>query len=434
MKIFKLSLYCLVFVGYISQIAAQTPAKKQTQSFLITNAIIHIGNGTKIENAALGFANGKITYVGLASDADTKGFDKIINVKGKSIYPGIIAPNTTLGLTEIDAIKPSLDFNEIGELNPNVRALTSFNPESKLIPTLRFNGVLTAQSTPRGGIISGQSAIMSLNAWNWEDAVLKADDGIHINWPKKPNLRNITDETRKENVQKNYENNLKALKQIMVDAKAYAEMDKNDTKNLKLEALKGLFTSEKNLFLHVNGPKEIMESALFFKNLGIQKIVLVGASDVWRISDFVKSNNFPVILDRVHALPEREDELPYLNYHIPKKLLDAGILFCLNYEGDMEAMGNRNLIFTAGTAAAYGVPYEEALKLVTLNTAKILGIDKQLGSIEIGKNATFFVCEGDALDMKTNQLIMAFINGAEIELNSSQLDLYKKYKSKYGLE
>jgi hypothetical protein len=217
-------------------------------------------------------------------------------------------------------------------------------------------------------------------------------------------------------------------------AMMYMNETSHEDYNGKCEALKGLFDGTKTLFLHVNTEKDIMESVTWCESIGIRKIVLVGAYEAYRITDFVKAHNLSIILDRIHALPHGEDDDVKLPYQMPKILWDAGINFTFGHSGDMEVMGSRNLAFNAGTTVAYGLEKEQAVQVITLNAAKILGIDQQLGSIELGKDATFFISDGDALDMRSNNLALAYINGRQIVLENSQYYLYKMYMGKYGLK
>jgi imidazolonepropionase-like amidohydrolase len=195
--------------------------------------------------------------------------------------------------------------------------------------------------------------------------------------------------------------------------------------------MRGLFNGTQTLFIHTNYVKEITDAVYFAKENNISKMVIVGGYDAWMVADMLKDNKVAVILRRVHDLPVSEDDDVYLPYKLPKKMVDAGVLVCLENSGDMEAMGTRNLPFYAGTATAYGLNKEEALMLITLNTAKILGIDSTTGSLEPGKDATLFISTGDALDMKTNNVEQAFIQGRFIDLDNFQKKLYRKYSEKY---
>ena len=397
---------------------------------LFIGATAHLGNGEVIQNAAISIKNGEFDLVADASRIriDPSAFDTIYKIYGKHIYPSFIVPNTTLGITEIDQVRASHDFNETGGINPNVRSLIAYNTDSKLVKTIRTNGVLIAQVTPRGGLISGQSSIMYLNGENWEDAALKADDGIHINWPNSYYNTGWWAEPGETEENKEYENKISELEKLFSKAKAY-ESSINII-DLKMESMKGLFDGTKNLYIHANSASDIRDAIDFSEKHLVRNIIIVGGEDALAIATILVEKNIPVILNRVHRLPKSQDSPVDEPFKQAKELQDAGVLFCLSYEGDMEAMGARNLSFTAGTTIAYGQEYEKAVQSITLNTAKILGIADIVGSIESGKKATFFISSGDALDMRTNNVEQAFINGIAIDLNNHQKELFEKYKNR----
>lgn len=425
----------LLFLFISGAVAAQipTPAPPQSESILILGAAAHTGTGEVIENSAIGFTNGKFNFVGKASDVNRSDYSRVIDAEGKHVYPGFIGPNSTLGLREIDAVRATLDFSETGALNPNVRTLIAFNTDSRITPTVRTNGVLTVQAAPRSGLVSGTSSIMKLDGWNWEDAVLKADDGIHINWPNMFTISGWWAQQGGVNKNKNYEEQVQTLYKFFTDAQVYAVNDKHEEKDLRFEAMRNLFTGKERLYIHADFVKEISEAVNMAKSTGVMKPVIVGGRDAWMVTDILKENNVPVIVHRLHELPEFADEDVDRPYKLPKLLQDAGVLFCLDYSGQMEAMNLRNLPFAAGTAAAYGLTKEEALASITLNAAKILGIDDITGSLETGKDATLFISTGDALDMITNNVETAFIQGREIELINEQIEQFKRYSEKYGI-
>ena len=397
---------------------------------LFIGATAHLGNGEVIQNAAISISNGKFDLVADASRIriDPSAFDTIYKIYGKHIYPSFIVPNTTLGITEIDQVRASHDFNETGGINPNVRSLIAYNTDSKLVKTIRTNGVLIAQVTPRGGLISGQSSIMYLNGENWEDAALKADDGIHINWPNSYYNTGWWAEPGETEENKEYENKISELEKLFSKAKAY-ESSINII-DLKMESMKGLFDGTKNLYIHANSASDIRDAIDFSEKHLVRNIIIVGGEDALAIATILVEKNIPVILNRVHRLPKSQDSPVDEPFKQAKELQDAGVLFCLSYEGDMEAMGARNLSFTAGTTIAYGQEYEKAVQSITFNTAKILGIADIVGSIESGKKATFFISSGDALDMRTNNVEQAFINGIAIDLNNHQKELFEKYRNR----
>ena len=411
----------------------------QTKSLLIMNGTAHIGTDSIIQNSIIGIKNGKIVEVLDASKfkGELGNYDEKIDATGKQIYPGFIAPNSTLGLFEIEAVRATLDFREVGTTLPNVRSLIAYNTDSKIIPTVRTNGVLMAQITPRGGLVSGTSSVVVLDGWNWEDAAYKMDDAIHINWPRMVSRKfldedNIYPGPYEKN--KDYIKQTDDLKKLFADAKAYNETETKLEKNLRFESMKGIFDGTQTLFIHSNNVKEIIEAVNFAKQFQLKRVAIVGGKDSWMVTDLLKENNISVVVSRVHDLPEHPEDDLDLPYKLPYLLQKAGVLFCLNNEGDMEEMGTRNLPFYAGTAAAYGLTREQALRSITLNTAKILGIDKTVGSIEVGKDATIFISSGDALDMRTNNVTAAYIKGVSIDLNNDQKALYEKYKKKYGLK
>ena len=197
-----------------------------------------------------------------------------------------------------------------------------------------------------------------------------------------------------------------------------------------MESLKGIFDGEKNLYIHANSASEMRDAIYFAERYHIKKIIIVGAEDALAIATILIEKKIPVILNRVHRLPKSQDSPVDEPFTQAAKLQEAGILFCLSYAGDMEAMGARNLSFTAGTTVAYGQEYETAVQSITLNTARILGIDDVVGSIETGKDATFFISSGDALDMRTNNIEKAYIKGNAIDLNNHQKELFEKYKNR----
>ena len=415
------------------------PAPAQTKSILLLNGTAHIGNGKVIENSAIGFKNGKLTLVAdAAAIRINKGdYDTTISIAGKHVYPGIIAANSTLGLSEIDAVRATRDMADVGGYNPHIRSVIAFNSDSKIPPTVRTNGVLIAQVTPRGGVISGTSSILELDGWNWEDMAMKTDDGIHLNWPRmfKRDWEKNEDANEVPPLKKSddYEKQKNEMKKFFADAKAYNESASAE-KNLRLEAMKGIFSGSQSLFIHANYVKEIEDAVNFSKEMGVKKIVIVGGTDAWVVTDLLKENNVSVMVNRVHDLPNKADEDIDLPYKLPYLLQKAGVLFCLENSGDMEQIQSRNIPFLAGTACAYGLTKEEALAAITLNTAKILGIDSKAGSLEEGKDATLFVSTGDALDMKTNNVEWAFIRGKKLDLSNEQKALYEKYKTKYGIK
>ena len=429
----KIYIIAVVFFGLITNTNGQhIPANKQTKSILILNGFAHLGNGKVIENSAIGFKDGKIVLV---EDAKTvkisKGaFDITIDASGKHIYPGFIAPNSTLGLVEVDAVKSSDDEREIGDMNPHIRSIIAFTADSKVIETARPNGILMAQITPRGGTISGTSSIVQLDAWNWKDAVLKENDGIHLNFPPTMKRTGWWAEPGAMEANKEYLKKIDEISMFLDNSRTYATSSSEH--NLIFQAMRGIFDGTQTLFIHAQEEKQIIDAVQMAKKFGIKKMVIVGGYDAYKTADLLKDNSIGVLLRNVHDMPNSADEDIDLPYKMARILVNKGILVGLENSGEMERMQTRNLPFLAGTCAAYGLDKEQALQLITGNTAKILGIDTFCGTLEQGKDATLFISQGDALDMRTNQLTEIFIQGRKLNLETHQTKLNDKYKVKYN--
>lgn len=417
-----------VFIGNHGLAQQPVPAKDQGKPVFIRHATIHKGNGELIENGNIAFQKGVITYIGQADSLKDIGYE-VIDGTGKHVYPGFIACNTIIGLSEIEAARATNDYSEVGSINSNIRSLIAYNTDSKVTPTVRDNGILLAQSVPASGLISGQSSIMKLDGWNWEDAVYKADDAMHVFWPSSQYLGYYWAEPADVQKEKNKKNKA-LLEAFFMEAKAYMESPVKEAVNLRFESMRDVLKGERKLCIHADYVKDIVESVLFAERFGLHPVI-VGGNDASLITDFLKEKNVPVILHKMHSVPGRDDADVDLNYKTPAILEKAGILFAVSVEGFWQV---RNLPFNAGTAAAYGLDKEKAVSAITLNAAKILGIDKTTGSLEKGKDATLIISGGDALDMKSNHIERAFIQGRTIDLNNIQKALYKKYADKYGLK
>lgn len=432
---FITTLFILAATGAFAQDDVY-PAKPYAGRLIISNGTIHVGNGQVIENGTIEVNNGKIVQVGqnLSLSQDNA---KLIDAKGKQVYPGLILPVTDLGLKEIaNGVRGSNDFDELGDLNPGIRSIVAYNTDSRIINTLKASGILLASVTPQGGTISGSSTVVQLDAWNWEDAVYKMDGAIHLNMPtfiSRPNRFAFflglpidrTDPT-KQSLQK-----IDEIKSFFRQAKAYFMEQSPAETNLKFEAVRGLFEKKQKLFVHGDQVKQMLIAIDFVKEFGFD-VVMVGASESFQIADLLKQNNISVILQQLHELPATEDDDVDQPYKTPFVLQKAGVLFALNDEHDESRY--RNLMFDAGTAAAYGLTKEQALQAITLNSAKILGIDDRTGSLEKGKDANIVISDGDILDMRTSIISHAFIQGREVSLENKQTQLYERYMGKYGLK
>lgn len=404
-----------------------SPAPKQSQAIAITGATIHIGNGSVIENGTIVFDKGKIVSVSAGTAVQSGATE--IKANGKHVYPGFIAPITNLGLTEFESVKATLDFNEIGNLNPHIRSLVAYNTDSKVPATLRSNGVLMAQITPQGGTIAGSSSVVQLDAWNWEDAAIRTDDAIHMNWPTIPRGRFGRMAMSEEAMRERRDAALADLEAFFAEARAYAE-GKPTVTNPRLAAMKRVFDGSEKLFISADNQKDIVSAVNFAKKQGITPVI-VGGDEAYLITDFLKENNVSVVIKQPHALPNSVDDDVNMPYKNGALLANAGVPIVISIEGYWQ---QRNLPFMAGTVSAWGLDKEKALQAITLNTARILGIEKTVGSLEVGKDATLFISSGDALNMTTINVENAFIQGRNISLDNLHKQLNKKFSEKYGLK
>lgn len=433
-KLFKLILALVITQLAVAQ-STVYPARENNGITYIKNATIHIGNGKVIENGVIKISNGKIEQVGagLAIPVDDL---SVIDAKGKHVYPGLILPTSTLGLIEVSAVRASTDVREIGELNPSVRSIVAYNADSKVINTLRSNGILLANIVPQGSLLAGSSSVVQLDAWNWQDAAYKTDGGMHFYMPSlmaRPRFgggfgggQQPQSDPVKEGMDK-----IEMVKEFLRQAKAYSAETKHDETNLKFASLKGLFDKTEKLYVHANTVKQMLIALDFVREFGVE-LVIVGGTDSYLIPGLLKQHNVSVILSQPHRLPTAEDDDVDQPYKTAALLQKAGVLYAIS--DDDEQTRGRNLAFNAGTAATYGLTKEEALQAITLNAAKIMGVADKTGSIEVGKDANIVISEGDILDMKSSIVTDAFIQGRKIDLTDKQKLLNERYNQKYKLK
>lgn len=410
------------------------PAAKQTKPVFIMNGTVHVGNGQVLNNTSVEIRDGKITQIGTGIRPTADAFQ--VDANGKHVYPGLILANSNLGLVEVSSIRATIDDTEIGEYNPSVRSLVAYNTDSKVINTLKTNGITHANIVPQGGIISGSSSVVQLDAWNWEDAAYAVDNNIFMNMPALYNRpsryggfgggQGPQVDPLKRGIEQ-----IEEIKDFFRAAKAYNEQAVKTQTNIKFIALQGLFSKKQKLYIRCNVVREIL-AAIDFKNEFGFDIVLVGASESYQVSDILKRNNIPVVLSQMHALPTLADDGVDLPYQLPALLQKAGVQFAICDEDGQQR--GKNLPFQAGTAAAYGLTKEEALSAITLNAAKILGIADRTGSIETGKDANIVISEGDILDMRSSNISLVMIGGRIVSLTDKHKLLYERYMMKYGLK
>lgn len=444
-KIFSTLSVLLLVAGFTKAQEVIYPAKENKGRIYITNGTVHVGNGTVLENATVEINGGKITNVGTSIAPSASGAT-VVDAKGKHVYPGLILPSSDLGLKEIGAgVRASNDFSELGDYNSNIRSITAYNTDSRVIGVLRSNGILLANVIPAGGSVSGSSTVVQLDAWNWEDAAYNMDGAMHVTIPSFINrfgrrggggiplalLAQFGISAGPADPAKAALDKVEEIKSFFRQAKAYLQEPTHSAVNLKFESLKNLFNKKQKLFVHADQVKQMLIAIDFAKEFVVD-VVIVGGSESFQIADLLKANNIAVILGEEHSLPATEDDDVDQPYKTPAALQKAGVLFALNDESSNTRY--RNLSYNAGTAATYGLTKEQALQAITLNAAKILGIDARTGSLETGKDANIIISEGDILDMKSSNVTDAFIQGRKVSLDNKQRQLYERYMYKYGLK
>lgn len=408
------------------------PAAAQSRAIAIVGGTVHPVNGPEIPNGVVVFESGKITAVG--ADAATPPGAEVIDARGKHVYPGLISANTVLGLVEIGAARATVDIAEAGSINPNVRSVTSVNPDSELLPVARSNGILTAHAVPEGGIISGQSAVMRLDGWTPEAMTVRSPTALHVRWPNMTIDRDPRSRKSPEDQQKDIDKAQRTIRDAFETARAYWNARKSGNvapkSDLRWEAMMPAFDGKLPLFVHAATLTQ-MEAAMAWAKQAQLRITLVGGNDAWRLAAQLKESDTPVILALATALPLRRDDTYDAGFSNAARLHEAGVRFCIATNGRAsEAPHERNLPYEAAMASAFGLPRGEALKAVTLYPAQLLGVADQLGSLEQGKAATLMITSGDPLDFPT-RVEAAFIDGRRIDLTNRQTRLRDKYQEKY---
>ncbi len=432
-------------VSLSAQATPNTPPAAQAKPILITGATLHTVSGATITDGRMLLEGGRIIAIGAATAIPDNAMATVIAMPGKHIYPGLIAANTALGLVEVEAVRATIDTAETGAINPNSRALIAVNADSELIPVARANGVLAALSVPRSGpagLIAGTSALLQLDGWTWEEMGLVPEVGLHVTLPSMrfnaalyPNLA----PARLEDVQRMVNQRLRVLEDALEAARAYANTRTAEPKtpiDSRWESMRPVFAADsatgkqRPVFMTANELPQIRYAIGLAERMGL-KLIIVGGNDAALIADLLRERRIPVIIAGVHRLPMRRGDDTDAPFRLATRLSEAGVRFCIaRGGGEFDAATERSLPFEAATAAAHGLPADEALRAITLYPAQILGVADRLGSLETGKLASFFVTDGDPLDIRTN-VERVFIQGRELELTDRQTKLHKKYEQKY---
>jgi imidazolonepropionase-like amidohydrolase len=396
-------------------------------TFLLRGVTVNPVSGPKIENVSLLVTDGKIADIG-PKIAVPKG-TKIIEGKGLHVYPGMIDSATEVGMEEIGSVRETNDTTEIGDFKPQLRAAIAVNPSSEHIPVIRANGITAAIALPDGGIIAGQASLMRLDGWTWEEMAMKRDAAMHLVFPTLTagggGIAGAASSAFADR-RRAYDRRLKLLSDYFESARRYqkakAAPGASFKRDLALEAMQPVIEGKMPVLVEAVRERAIKDALTWAAKEKVT-IILSGVRKPGNTLAELKFRNIPVILGPTQALPLEEDD-PYDGaFTLPAELYKAGVKFAFGSFGNQFS---RNLPYQAGTAVAFGLPYDEALKSVTLYPAQIWGVDDQLGSIEKGKSADFILTDGDPLEVRTNVKRM-FVNGKEVDLESKHTKLYQKY-------
>jgi imidazolonepropionase-like amidohydrolase len=422
--------------------AASLLSAADDNSFFLKGATIHTMAGKDIDNGSILVRNGKIVGVGqnLTAPKDVK----VVDGKGMQVYPGIIDSGSTVGIQEISAVTESNDISEIGRFDPQIRAFIAVNPDSEHIPVVRANGITAVLAIPGGGgrrgggggqLIGGNASLIRLDGWTTEDLDIKGAAAMHLTIPTISGgggrggdfggFMRVSYETQRQQ----YEKDMKDLNEFFEEAHRYAQAKATNgpgfRTDLKMEAMLPVIEGKEPVMVTAIREKAIKDAIAFADKQKI-KIVLCQAAEAYKAIPEIKAHDIPVILPPTLALPDGEDEPYDQPPTTPALLYKAGIKFAFaSYSVEF----SRNLPYQAGTAVAYGLPADEAMKAITVNAAQIWGVASQMGTIEEGKSADFMLTDGDPLKTQT-QVKQLFISGKNVNLDNKHKRLYEKYSGR----
>ena len=419
------------FISIITIAAASVFAPWQSTAaevILFTNAVVHTVSGPTYSPGFVLVDGDTIKAVGPAEQQPDAGEAKVVNLKGQQLFPGLIAPTTALGLIEIPAVRATVDTSEVGTYTPEVKSWLAVNPDSELIPVARANGITHFLPVPQGGTITGQSGLMATAGWGYENMLTHSPVALHLSWPSM-NINPTADDAKKQ--AKERDKRLKKIDNFFEEARAYAksQSDPGHKGVPSWDAMLPWVRGEKPLIIHANSVMQI-ESAVNWAIKRDWKPTIAGARDAWQIAELLAKHNIPVIFEHTFTLPTRDFDRYDSQFRAAGILHESGVKVAFSEGLARFASSNaRNLPYSAAQSLAHGLPRAEALKGISLYTAEILGVAKRLGSIEVGKEATFFTANGDILEIRT-QVKQMWIAGKKVNLDNRHNRLYKKYRNR----
>ncbi len=407
----------------------EVPGAAQARPVLLRGGDLYTVAQGVLPTTDLLFEGGKIVAIGqgLAAPAGAE----VIELAGARVYPGLIAPASTLGLIEIDAVRATRDTDEVGDLNPEVLAASAYNPDSELIPSVRSAGITTVQVAPSGELLRGRSSILHLDGWTVEDAGIEPVDGLYVSWPASAVFESSFMPVPVEEQEKQMKEQREHLREAFDAARAYdAARDADETLEIDLrwEAMRPLWDRSLPLYVEAWDLRQILEAIDFADDYGLS-LVVVGGAEAYRVTDLLVERDVPVLLQAPNLLPYRDEDGVDSQLRQPALLAAAGVRFALGDIGG--SWSTRNVpLEGAGLAIQGGLAPEAALRAITLSAAEILGIADREGSLEVGKDATLIVSAGDVTDVLGRGVTHMFIQGRAVDLDNKHRELYRKYAEK----
>ncbi|HLN58293.1 MAG TPA: amidohydrolase family protein [Thermoanaerobaculia bacterium] len=412
--------------------AVLAAASASGQTVALVGGTLHLVSGPDVASGTVVLRDGKIAAMGAGIEVPAGA--KVVDVKGRHVYPSLFPALTELGLVEISSVRATVDTTELGEINPQARADFAMNFDSELLPVARSAGILIAGVAPVGGIVSGSLAAMKLDGWTREDATLKAPAAIVVRWPDLAIDRSPAARVSVPLQEKRRDEALEKLRNVFAEARAYAKAKAAEGKagiprhddDPRLEALLPALDGSLPVIVLAQRVAQIRAALAWAREENV-KLVLAGARDGWRVADEIAKANVPVIVEQPLELPTRQDEPYDANFTSAGALAKAGVRVA--FSDGSTAYSARNLPHQAAAAVAFGFPREKAVEAMTLEPARILGVAARVGSLEPGKDATLIVTDGDILDLRTS-VLAAYLDGRALDLTDKQKRLYERYKNR----
>jgi imidazolonepropionase-like amidohydrolase len=442
MNAFPRARFALVLALALAGVCAQDllpKAAPQHAPVVLQNAVLHTVTGGIVLGGTLWFVDGTIRGVlpaGAPLQLPNGASPVVLDLKGKHVFPGLLAVNSTLGLVEIGMVRQTVDSDEIGDLSPEALAVVAVNPDSAALPVARSNGVLAAAVFPVGGLLPGRASVVQLDGWTNRDMTVRADAGPVVNWPAQSSggergRRGPRGAAPAENAEANATKKARQrIDDAFTAARAWLDASTADASlpvDIRHQALVPALRREVPVFVLADDLEQI-ESAVLWAHSRALRAVIVGGRDAASCANLLREHDVPVVLGGVHRLPRREDSAYDEPFTLPARLADLGVRFCIASGGDFS--NERNLPYHAATAIAFGLDPQKALAAITHDAAVICGVDDHLGSLAVGKDATLFVADGEPFEL-TTKIEMAFVQGRQIDLRNKQTELAKKYRERY---